>query len=73
MEKIITKYQEVFTLEDEPLSCTSLTEHVVFEETLEQHNKNVQLVIDRIKKLGLKLESTKCEYLKPELEYLGHL
>ena len=150
MEKIITKYLEVFTLEDEPLPCTNLTEHeitlksgeivnlkshrlpekhkefsltktdtllskgiirdnhkpfrlrnapatfqrmmgnafrgligkncfayiddiVVLGKTLQQHNQNLELVLDKIEKLGLKLEPTKCKYLKPELEYLGYL
>ena len=26
-----------------------------------------------MKELGLRLEPTKCEYLKPELEYLGNI
>ena len=34
---------------------------------------NLIKVLERIKKLGLKLEPAKCEYLGPELEYLGHL
>ena len=29
MDKIISKYQEVFILEDEPLPCTNLTEHQI--------------------------------------------
>ena len=29
-------------------------------------------VLQRIKLLGLRSEPSKCEYLKPELEYLGH-
>ena len=36
---------------------------VIFGDTLD-HNKNLEL---RIKKLELKLEPTKCEYLNPEL------
>ena len=34
---------------------------------------NLIKVLERIKKLGLILEPIKCEYLRPELEYLGHL
>ena len=30
-------------------------------------------VFDRLQKTGLKLQPDKCEYLRPELEYLGHL
>ena len=33
----------------------------------------MESVLKRICDLGLKLEPTKCEYLKPELEYFGHI
>ena len=45
---------------------------VIFGNTLQEHNQNLELVIKRITDLGLKLEPKKCEYLKPQLEYLGH-
>ena len=45
---------------------------VIFGKTFE-HNMNLIKVLERIKKPGLKLEPTKREYLRPELEYLGHL
>ena len=44
----------------------------MFGKTLDKHNQNLEEVLQRIKELGLRLEPTKCEYLKPELEYLGH-
>ena len=46
---------------------------VIFGETIQNHNENLEAVLERIKILGLRLESSKCEYLKPELEYLGHV
>ena len=46
---------------------------VIFGETINEHNKNLKIVLQQIQKLGLKLEPTKCEFLKPELEYLCHL
>lgn len=39
--------------------------------TLNKHNKNLIDVFERTKQLGLKLEPSKCEYLRPELKYLG--
>ena len=33
----------------------------------------MESVLKRICDLELKLEPTKCEYLKPELEYLRHI
>ena len=44
---------------------------VISGKTLDQHNKNLEKVLQRIKELGPRLEPTRCEYLKPELEYLG--
>ena len=46
---------------------------VIFGKTINQHNKHLKIVLQQIQKLGLKLEPTKCEFLKPELEYLGYL
>ena len=37
---------------------------VIFGKTLEEHNMNLIKVLKRIKKLCLKLEPTKCEYLR---------
>ena len=46
---------------------------VIFGKTIQENNKNMESVLKRICDLGHKLETTKCEYLKPELEYLGHI
>ena len=46
---------------------------VVFGRTLEEHNKNLKILFERLRQCGLKLQPDKCEYLKPELEYLGHI
>ena len=46
---------------------------VIFCATINEHNKNLKIILQQIHKLGLKLGPAKCEFLKPELEYLGHL
>ena len=46
---------------------------VIFGETIQKYNESKEAVLERIKTLGLRLEPRKCEYLKPELEYLGHV
>ena len=46
---------------------------VIFGDTIQQHNQNMEDVLQRIEQLGLRLEPSKCEYLKPELEYLGQI
>ena len=50
-----------------------LDDIVVFGRTLEEHNKNLVTLLERLKSTGLKLQPDKCEFLRPELEYLGHL
>ena len=45
----------------------------VFKYTLEEHNKNVFELFERLRQTGLQLQPDKCEYLRPELEYLGHV
>ena len=46
---------------------------VIFGDTIQQHNQNMEDVLQRIKQLGLRLEPNKCKYLKSELEYFGHI
>ena len=46
---------------------------VIFGNTINEHNKNLEKVLKRIQELRLRLESNKCEYLKPKLGYLGRL
>ena len=46
---------------------------VIFGSSIQEHNENLVAVMERIYQLGLRLEPKKCEYLKPELEYLGHI
>ena len=46
---------------------------IIFGSTIQQHNENLVIVLQRLKELGLKIQPDKCEFLKPELEYLGHV
>ena len=50
-----------------------LDDIVIFGKTIEEHSENLILLLDRLKNVGLKLQPDQCEYLRPELEYLGHL
>ena len=45
---------------------------VIFGDNIQQHNQNMENVLQIIKQLELRLEPSKCEYLKSELEYLEH-
>ena len=50
-----------------------LDDIIIFGTTIEEHNRNLAIVFQRLRETELKLQPDKCEYLKPELEYLGHL
>lgn len=50
-----------------------LDDIVVYGETLKAHNENLEILLERLSSLGLKLQPDKCEYIKPELQYLGHI
>jgi hypothetical protein len=46
---------------------------IVFGSTLEQHNKRLMEVLERLKENGLKVQLDKCEFLRKEINYLGHV
>lgn len=50
-----------------------LDDIIIFGSTIQEHNTNLAIVLQRLRELGLKIQPDKCEFLKPELEYLGHV
>ena len=46
---------------------------LVFSRTLEDHLKHLCRVIERLQEVGLKLQPAKCQFIREEVEYLGHL
>lgn len=50
-----------------------LDDIITFGNTIEEHNQNLAKLFQRLRDTELKLQVDKCEFLKPELEYLGHL
>ena len=46
---------------------------LIFSRTLEEHLTHLQTVIGRIEEAGLKLKPSKCQFVRQEVEYLGHL
>lgn len=46
---------------------------VIYAETLEEHQALFDAVMERLRKANWKLEPTKCELLKKEVVYLGHV
>ncbi|PNF18074.1 hypothetical protein B7P43_G03322 [Cryptotermes secundus] len=50
-----------------------LDDIVVFGETLQVHNEKLREVLGRMRKHNLKLQPDKCEFLRKEVAFLGHV
>ena len=50
-----------------------LDDMVIFADTLEEHEKKFNNLIQRLRKANLHLQPDKCEFLRPEIQYLGHI
>ena len=46
---------------------------VIFADTLEEHEKKFNNLIQRLRKANLHLHPDKCEFLRPEIGHLGHI
>lgn len=53
--------------------CFVYLGHINFGETLEEHNTRLKEIFERLRQFKLKIEPHKCEFLKTELNYLGHV
>ena len=50
-----------------------LDDIVIFADTLEEHEKKFNNLIQLLWKANLHLQPDKCEFLRPEIEYLGYI
>ena len=50
-----------------------LDDVLTFSETLDEHLEHLQLVISRVERAGMKLKPSKCQFVRQEVEYLGHI
>jgi hypothetical protein len=46
---------------------------LIMAENLDEHNSKLQAVFHKLREFNLKIEPDKCEFLKEELNYLGHV
>jgi hypothetical protein len=46
---------------------------VIYGNNLEEHNRKLERVLERFRKFNLKLQPDKCEFLRKEVAYLGHI
>ena len=50
-----------------------LDDIVIYGSSLEDHNKRLTEVLQRLREANLKLQPDKCEFLRKEVNYLGHV
>jgi hypothetical protein len=50
-----------------------LDDVILYGETLQEHNARLREVFEKLRQFNLKIEPDKCEFLKTEINYLGHV
>ena len=66
MNKVLSGIQHKFTL-------AYLDDIIIYSKTFDEHIEHIKAVFSRLRAAGLKLKMSKCEFLKREVNYLGHL
>jgi hypothetical protein len=56
----------------EPHAYVYLDDIIVCSPTFEDHLDHLEVIFQRIRQAGLRINTAKCEFAKPEIEYLGH-
>ena len=60
-------------LQDVPMTSVYLDDILISGATEEEHNRNLQTVLHKIKSNGLRLKRNKCSFLQTSVSYLGHI
>ena len=55
-----------------PHVCIYIDAILVTGRTEEEHLHNLGKVLERLNKAGLRLKKAKCEFMLPQVDYLGH-
>ena len=50
-----------------------LDDLIIFSQNEQEHLKHIKIIFKKLKKAGLKLKESKCNFFKKEIHYLGHL
>ena len=55
------------------LSCceTDIDDILVYGRTIEEHDRNLEHVVDRVNQINMKLSKEKCQFRQTEITYLG--
>ncbi len=46
---------------------------IVYSSTLEKHLEHLNEIFKRLREAGLRLKPSKCQFLCPQISYLGHI
>ena len=60
-------------MEGPDFTAVYLDDVLVFSETMEDHLTHLSQVVERITEAGLKLKPVKCQFIRQEVDYLGHI
>ena len=50
-----------------------LDDIIIFSKDEEGHLEHLRIIFQRLKEAGLKLKRSKCDFMKTQIQYLGHL
>ena len=54
-------------------AVTYLDEIIIFSKDEEEHFEHLKITFQRLKEAGLKLKRLKCDFMKTQIQYIGHL
>jgi hypothetical protein len=66
MQDCLREYLDVFC-------CAFLDDVLIYSDTLEEHKRHVQLVLDKLREHQLYAKKSKCEFYKKTISFLGHV
>ncbi len=55
------------------IALVYLDDVIIYSTSIEQHIKHIDIVLDLLKKAGLKIKLSKCTFLQTSVKYLGHV
>ena len=57
----------------EKFSISYLEDLLIFSNSFEEHLNHIRLVLQRLRKHGIKIKASKCNFFRREFSYLGRL
>ena len=69
-------FQQLISIVLQDCSCFAMAylyDIIIFSQNEQEHLKHIEIIFKKLKKAGLKLKESKCDFFKKEIHYLGHL